>query len=209
MKLGESNKKYARCLFDRVRSSMFKELSIISFLISNTQKYYFKDMKFVQATRDNLSNDESMLTFKKDDIIRLTDSKSPPGFLSGALRSHQGLIPSDYVRSISRADYASRSGEEKVYQPYLGEMYPKMNNTITSSSTSKSANYQDGHFSMMEFAMVHFKQSIEKLVIIDRCKSTKPNSESNGVLEKLKNLRLHNGNERGNNSAYYNFLNGS
>ncbi len=166
------------------------------------------DFNLVQAVRDNLSSDEQMLSFKKDDIIRLTaDSAttSPPGFLSGWLRGKQGLFPHDHVRPLSIDEFTARSsGAEKLYKPYLSDMLPKMNSSTTTSSSNKSVlNYQDGHFSMMEFAMVHFKQSIEKLVIIDKCKSnSKQNSgkqqpsESRCVLEKLKNLRLMSGNER-------------
>ncbi len=56
---------------------------------------------------------------------------------------------------------------------------------------------------MMEFALVHFKQSIETLVTINKCKSNnKQNSwkqqpsESRCVLEKPKHLRLMGRNER-------------
>ena len=56
---------------------------------------------------------------------------------------------------------------------------------------------------MMEFALVHFKQSIETLVTRNKCKaSNKPNSgkqqpsESRCVLDKLKYLRLMRRNKR-------------
>ncbi len=170
-----------------------------AYLAENEQEF-----KLVQAIHDNLSSNDQMLSFKKDDIIRLvTDStiSCPAGFLFGTLKGKQGLFPHDTVRSLSIEEFTARSsGVEKLYKPYINEMLPVMNNSSTTNSSNKSVNYQDGNFSMMEFAMVHFKQSIEKLVIVDKSRwSNKPREkaiESNCVLEKLKNLKIKNGNER-------------
>lgn len=116
-----------------------------------------------------------MLGFKKDDVIRLSPEPpaqaTPVGFLAGQLHSRQGLFPAESVRAISRSELSDLSQVEGCarlaadsslfHDSSLKDGNAHSNSNNTSSDRSQT-DYQDGHFSMMEFAMIHFKQSLEK-----------------------------------------------
>ncbi len=120
----------------------------------------------MQAVRDNIVDEETMLAFKKDDLIRLSgdsNATNPPGFWAGQLNGRRGLFPQDAVRAVSRNELPDLSrADEKACDPFLDEILKMDNNNSRSNCTDQSINYQDGHFSMMEFAMMYFKQSLEK-----------------------------------------------
>lgn len=117
-----------------------------------------------------------MLGFKKDDVIRLSPEApvqaTPAGFLTGQLNSRQGLFPAQSVRAISRSELSDLSQIEgcaglAADSPLFSDLTLNKDGNANSSSNNTSSdhsqtNYQDGHFSMMEFAMIHFKQSLEK-----------------------------------------------
>jgi hypothetical protein len=69
----------------------------------------------VQAVRDhftaknsnNSTEGSALLSFKKDDIIKLvekSDRAPPDGWLNGSLNDQQGLFPLDYVRPVNRLE---------------------------------------------------------------------------------------------------------
>lgn len=105
-----------------------------------------------------------MLNFKKNDIIKLSENINDhhaPGLLYGDLENRHGAFPHDYVRPIPSSEVSlasmNKSNDEKSSSHYLDE---KLN--PNNSQASWKSQYQDGHFSMMEFAMIYFKQSLEK-----------------------------------------------
>lgn len=114
--------------------------------------------------RDNHATDETQLGFKKDDVIRLSPeppATAPAGFLAGQLNSRQGLFPAESVRPVSRAELSHLGKIEGADCSLLSESGARDSGSAASDQ-SHLTNYQDGHFSMMEFAMIHFKQSLEK-----------------------------------------------
>ena len=101
-----------------------------------------------------------MLSFKKNDIIKLSENiNDSPGLLYGDLDNRHGLIPQDYVRPIPRSQVSSDS-MNKSSESSNNYSEEKINPNL--SQVSLKSQYQDGHFSMMEFAMIYFKQSLEK-----------------------------------------------
>ena len=65
-----------------------------------------KEIKFVQATRDYITNeDNSLLSFRKNDIIKLVNkSYTPHGWLRGCFNGKKGLFPIEYVKPVHRAE---------------------------------------------------------------------------------------------------------
>lgn len=60
-------------------------------------------IEFVQAIKDYFTNDDkSLLYFKKNSIIRITNSNyTPQGWCNGILNERSGLFPTEYVRPLS------------------------------------------------------------------------------------------------------------
>jgi hypothetical protein len=60
----------------------------------------------VQAIRDYITNeDSSLLSFKKNDIIKIINkSYTPQGWLRGVLSGRKGLFPIEYVRPLPRSE---------------------------------------------------------------------------------------------------------
>ena len=113
----------------------------------------------MKALRDYLTNEEdkSVLHFKKNDVIKLVNNhhnheEIRSGLIAGVLNNRQDRFPFDYMRPITRDERykLTKSNREHVFQPQ------------NMSCSGTQFDCQDGHFSMMEFAMLHFKQSIDK-----------------------------------------------
>lgn len=146
-----------------------------------------KEMKFVQAIRDYITNEESLLSFKRNDIIKIVNRNyTPQGWLRGELDGKKGLFPIEYVRSMSKTGVNSQVSSrislielEKndlshfckwktiVKSAYSNQLNENAQTFVSlkderSDEANSTIIKQDGHFSMMEFAMMNFKQSIEK-----------------------------------------------
>jgi len=66
-------------------------------------------MRFVQAIRDYITNEESLLSFKRNDIIKIVNKNyTPQGWLRGELDGKKGLFPIEYVRSVSKTGVNSQ-----------------------------------------------------------------------------------------------------
>ncbi len=122
----------------------------------------------MQALRDYLTNDEdeSFLNFKKNDIIKLINNHKTQHtsgnhhhnnslLLFGMLNNRHGYFPFDYVRPITRSEGFDSTN---LNQP----LFRSNENTLVTFTDRPLSYQQDGNYSMMEFAMTHFKQSIEK-----------------------------------------------
>ena len=136
----------------------------------------------MQAIRDYITNeDSSLLSFRKNDIIKIVNTKNytPQGWLRGVLNGKKGMFPVEYVRPIPRSeltdiskilnqcfpdDSCSLADDKSTHQ--LATIIEDLNGANHHNEKAQSNNYikQDGHYSMMEFAMMNFKQSIDKLV---------------------------------------------
>jgi hypothetical protein len=68
-----------------------------------------KETKLVQAIRDYITNEESLLSFKRNDIIKIVNRNyTPQGWLRGELDGKKGLFPVEYVRSVSKSGVNSQ-----------------------------------------------------------------------------------------------------
>jgi myosin XV len=135
-----------------------------------------------------------LLSFKKDDIIKLiSNSYTPDGWFRGEINNKQGLFPKEYVQSIDRLKIKHR------LQPpiELIEHESDLNvNKVQNTSSTQLISNKDGHFSMMEFAMIHFKQSIDKIAQLDKNFKHKMSQLSKDVIiQKIKELHLKHNNE--------------
>ena len=120
-----------------------------------------------------------MLSFRKNDIIKIVNTKNytPQGWLRGVLNGKKGMFPVEYVRPIPRSELSDISkilnqcfpddncslADDKSGHP-LATIIEDLNGNHHDKVQANNYIKQDGHYSMMEFAMMNFKQSIDKLV---------------------------------------------
>ncbi len=126
-------------------------------------------MKFVKALRDYLTDENGtdlMLNFKKNDIIKIISEQNSPartdGFLIGVLNNRKGFISNEFVRPITRGEALCDLKNARADHLNLLVDSSDKNHLHDFDFSSSERNIQDGHFSMMEFAMSHFRKSIDK-----------------------------------------------
>lgn len=129
-----------------------------------------KGNKFVVAVKDYLTRESTLLSFKRGDMVKLMDPEMnlERGWMYGSLNGIVGLFPDEYVRPLARHEVETSNMKPKLYQP------PQQPHTGRPSSregaghaqddhseTSQGTIVTDGKFSMMEFAMLHFRESLD------------------------------------------------
>ncbi|GFR82922.1 myosin-XV, partial [Elysia marginata] len=129
-----------------------------------------KGNQYVVAIKDYITRESTLLSFKRGDIIKLMDPEMDleSGWLYGSLNGIVGLFPAECVRRLARHEVDQTSGPRPVLYKNGQENGQALNSARDShgpdnhSETSQGTAVADGKFSMMEYAMLHFRESLEK-----------------------------------------------
>ncbi|KAK7507605.1 hypothetical protein BaRGS_00001540, partial [Batillaria attramentaria] len=154
-----------------------------------------KGNKFVVAVKDYLTRESTLLSFKRGDIVKLMDPEMSleRGWMYGSLNGIVGLFPEEYVRPLARHEVETSSMKPKLYQP----PQPQLGRPLSRegpppgpddrSETSQGTVVTDGKFSMMEFAMLHFRESLDKYEMLRT-----DDGSIRGTVKMIENIKLHN-----------------
>ncbi|XP_064594768.1 unconventional myosin-XV-like isoform X2 [Liolophura sinensis] len=132
-----------------------------------------KNERYVIAIKDYITRESTLLSFKKGAIITLggSDTKGENGWLYGSLNGVAGMFPAEYVRPLARHEVETTSHQGR-FQPHLAQ--PIMHQTNRedvingfygddrSDVSFASTGVPDGKYSLMEFAMLNFRDSVNK-----------------------------------------------
>ncbi|KAI8796897.1 unconventional myosin-XV isoform X2 [Biomphalaria glabrata] len=169
-------------------STLQLNLRTKSLIFQTTRAQQLKDMvdrfchesekgnKYVVAVKDYITRESTLLSFSKGEIIKLMDPemKLENGWLYGSLNGIVGLFPAEYVSPLARHEVETSSSKPVLYQSNMMNgisSHGALSNGFTrdpyiqddkESDTSQGTVVQDGKYSMMEFAMLNFRESLEK-----------------------------------------------
>ncbi|XP_078257713.1 unconventional myosin-XVB [Rhinoraja longicauda] len=136
-----------------------------------------KDSNYVMAVRSYITDDKSLLNFRKGDIIKLLQMDGlEPGWQFGSIGGRSGLFPGDQVQPVAAPDYynvnmrkveerprtmstSSKSSTKKSATP--SEVSGSGDGSTTISSHSPPNSYslpEEGYYVMTEFAMKYFRE---------------------------------------------------
>ncbi|CAG0888186.1 unnamed protein product, partial [Cyprideis torosa] len=137
---------------------------------------------YARAVADYVTQEPTLLSFRKGDIIKVTSSKNnEPGWLSGVVNGRGGVFPAEYVEPVSRSeairlstmDFASGGdapaapddAPEKDPGPWTdpNSLHRKDGQRDSEQGTPKGE--QDGRNSFLQYAIIHFRDG-EKLEIL-------------------------------------------
>ncbi|KAG1658544.1 putative ATP-dependent RNA helicase DDX5 [Nymphon striatum] len=134
--------------------------------------------EYVRAIADYVTRESTLLSFRKGDIIRIQSSASQhleKGWLYGQLNGRAGIFPLEYVipvgkQEVSRRnmkDEALRNGnaiENRVYAHRVDDSWieSKVEHYDDRSELSHTPPLHEGKFSLLQFALFHFRQSLQK-----------------------------------------------
>ncbi|XP_076448222.1 unconventional myosin-XV-like isoform X2 [Babylonia areolata] len=135
-----------------------------------------KGNKYVVAVKDYLTRESTLLSFKTGDIIKLVDPEITvqTDWLYGCLKGIVGLFPEQYVRPLARHEVETSDMKPKLYQSSQSPPQPLQHPSnrdgavVVGGEDDRSVTSQttvpppDGNFSMMEFALRHFRESLDK-----------------------------------------------
>ncbi|ESO87136.1 hypothetical protein LOTGIDRAFT_229291 [Lottia gigantea] len=126
-----------------------------------------KGNKYVVALRDYVTRESTLLSFRKGDIIKLMDPEMnlDQGWLYGSLHGIVGIFPAENVKHLMRHEETGDDGSE----------------------SSVGTVIHDGKYSMMEYAMVNFRETIDKYEML------RSNDGSiRGTIKLIESLKLRN-----------------
>ncbi|XP_041362375.1 unconventional myosin-XV-like isoform X3 [Gigantopelta aegis] len=120
-----------------------------------------KGNKYVVATKDYVTRESTLLSFQRGDIIKLVETEMhlDSGWLYGLLNGVVGLFPAEYVKPLARHEIETTDMKVHLARPPSREGH---RDDQSETSYGTAANITDGKFSMMEFAMLHFRESVDK-----------------------------------------------
>ncbi|XP_056017857.1 unconventional myosin-XV-like isoform X8 [Ostrea edulis] len=127
-----------------------------------------KGNKYAMAVKDYITRESTLLSFRRNEIIKLLDPEMAleEGWLYGSLNGMLGYFPAEYVRPLARHEVERSGGMkaqltehtiQRMIRPPSRDGYAD-----NRSETSQGTAVQDGKFSMMEFALLHFRESVQK-----------------------------------------------
>ncbi|CAM1303396.1 Uncharacterised protein PB.4102, partial [Pycnogonum litorale] len=135
---------------------------------------------YVRAVADYVTRESTLLSFRKGDVIKVKTSHSQhleKGWLYGAANGHTGIFPLEYVVPINRQEASriinmkeengarSNAVENRVYAHRLDDSWIESKAEHYEDNRSEMSHtppIHDGKFSLLQFALFHFRQSLEK-----------------------------------------------
>ncbi|KAH9502357.1 hypothetical protein Btru_073529 [Bulinus truncatus] len=159
-----------------------------------------KGNKYVVAIKDYITRESTLLSFSKGEIIKLMDPemKLENGWLYGSLNGIVGLFPSEYVSPLARHEVETSSSKPVLYQSQNMTNGISSNGALSNgfirdpylhddkeSDTSQGTLVQDGKYSMMEFAMLNFRESLEKYEMMRT-----EDGSIRGTVKMIENIKL-------------------
>ncbi|XP_076459661.1 unconventional myosin-XV-like isoform X2 [Babylonia areolata] len=155
-----------------------------------------KGNKFVVAVKDYLTRESTLLSFRRGDIVKLMDPEMnlERGWLYGSLNGIVGLFPEEYVRPLARHEVETSNMKPKLYQPpQTGRQSSREGppGPDDRSETSQGTIVNDGKYSMMEFALLNFRESLDNEEWRYEMLRTEDGS-IRGTVKMIENIKLHN-----------------
>ncbi|XP_029453360.1 myosin XVB [Rhinatrema bivittatum] len=131
-----------------------------------------KDSNYVIALRSFITDDKSLLHFKKNDLIKLLPMDGlDPGWQFGSIGGRSGLFPSNIVQASAAPDYFNlqmnrNEGKRKSMGPpsvptsvNKESPAPSEASEVTNTAVSVDVN----QYTMLEFAMKYFREAMMTL----------------------------------------------
>ncbi|XP_078318920.1 unconventional myosin-XV-like isoform X3 [Crassostrea virginica] len=181
------NLKSKSVVFFTNRASQLKEM--IDLYLQESDK----GNKFVIAVKDYITRESTLLSFKRNDIIKLLDPEMvlEEGWLYGSLSGMLGYFPAEYVRPLARHEVERSGGMKAQLTEHTIQRMIRPPSRVSDgyadnrSETSQGTVVQDGKFSMMEFALLHFRESLQKYVMM-----RKEDGSIRGTIKMIESLKL-------------------
>ncbi|CAJ0955651.1 unnamed protein product [Ranitomeya imitator] len=145
-----------------------KNAQALKALLETFLQELVKDSNHVVALQSHITDDKSLLQFKKGDIIKVLPMDGhEPGWLFGSLGGRTGLFPFRYVQAAAAPDYHSvekRDNWENKSQPRgLQRTVSKESNPVIEASVRTASSsplpVEDSHYTMVEFALKYFREA--------------------------------------------------
>uniref|UniRef100_A0ACB8EZV2 Uncharacterized protein n=1 Tax=Sphaerodactylus townsendi TaxID=933632 RepID=A0ACB8EZV2_9SAUR len=120
-----------------------------------------RDSNFVIALHSYVTDDKSLLRFKKGDFIRLLPMNGlEPGWQFGSLGGRSGLFPSSLVQQVAAPDYLNlHLNRQEEVKGSKKSSTPSLKSDISGTTTNSTSSSNVCHYTMLEFAMLHFREA--------------------------------------------------
>ncbi|XP_025946334.1 myosin XVB [Apteryx rowi] len=126
-----------------------------------------QDTNYVVALRSYFTDDKSLLSFKKGDLIQLLPMQGvEPGWQFGSVGGRSGLFPTSLVQLAAAPDYLNTSMDrhgrlrKSMKAPMEGRNTSRESSvpSLTSEPNSIMLVPVGDHYTMMDFATAHFRE---------------------------------------------------
>ncbi|XP_067164648.1 myosin XVB isoform X2 [Apteryx mantelli] len=126
-----------------------------------------QDTNYVVALRSYVTDDKSLLSFKKGDLIQLLPMQGvEPGWQFGSVGGRSGLFPTSLVQLAAAPDYLNTSMDrhgrlrKSMKAPMEGRNTSRESSvpSLTSEPNSIMLVPVGDHYTMMDFATAHFRE---------------------------------------------------
>ncbi|XP_026717083.1 myosin XVB [Athene cunicularia] len=151
-----------------------------------------QDTNYVVALRSYITDDKSLLSFKKGDLIELLPMQGvEPGWQFGSTGGRCGIFPTSLVQLAAAPDYLSTSMDRHGGLQKSMKASPESRNTSRESSVPSVTSEPNSimlvpagdHYTMMDFATAYFREAqsmhrlkgtpAEKKIVADLVQHTK------------------------------------